>query len=74
MDIKRISLTVLALADAATVIAPAGWYTNPSPNPAVATVTSGWKEYGSVTPSGTPVTGHNSCGKILTAEEAQYYM
>ena len=56
------------------VIAPAGWYTNPSPNPAVATVTSGWKEYGSVTPSGTPVTGHNSCGKILTAEEAQYYM
>ena len=56
------------------VIAPAGWYTNPSPNPAVPTATAGWKEYGSKTPSGAAVTGHNNCGKILTAEEAELFM
>ena len=56
------------------VIAPAGWYTNPAPNPAVPTATSGWKEYGSVDAAGHPVTGHNSYGKILTEEEAQAFM
>lgn len=56
------------------VIAAAGWYTNPAPNPSVPTATSGWKEYGSVTPGGAPVTGHNNYGKILTAEEAEAFM
>lgn len=57
-----------------SVIAPAGWYANPAPNPAVPTATSGWKEYGSVDAAGHPVTGHNNYGKYLTEEEAQAFM
>ena len=54
-------------------ISPAGWYTNPAPNPAVPTATSGWREYGSVDASGKPVTGHNAYGRVLTADEAAAY-
>ena len=56
------------------VIAAAGWYTNPAPNPSVPTATSGWKEYGSKTPGGAAVTGHNAYGKVLTEEEARPYI
>lgn len=57
----------------ASVIASAGWYTNPAPNPSAPTATSGWREYGSVKPDGTPVTGHNAYGKVLSASEAEPY-
>ncbi|MBQ9652998.1 MAG: hypothetical protein IJV32_02110 [Bacteroidales bacterium] len=56
------------------VIASAGWHTNPAPNPSAPTATSGWREYGSKTPAGTAVTGHNSYGKVLTAAEAEPYL
>jgi pectin methylesterase-like acyl-CoA thioesterase len=55
------------------VIAPAGWYTSPAPNPASPTAASGWREYGSVDPSGKAVTGHNASGKYLTSAEAELY-
>ena len=55
------------------VIAAAGWHTNPAPNPSTPTATSGWREYGSVDPSGKAVTGHNASGKVLTATEAEPY-
>ena len=56
-----------------SVIAPAGWYTSPAPNPAAPTATSGWREYGSVDASGKAVSGHNSSGRVLTATEADPY-
>ena len=56
------------------VIAAAGWYTDPAPNPSVPTATSGWKEYGSKTPGGAAVTGHNAYGKVLTEDEARPYI
>ena len=62
------------------VIASAGWF-GPSvnsgakkPTPEAPTATSGWREYGSKTPAGTVVTGHNSYGKVLTASEAEPYL
>ena len=55
------------------VIAPGGWYTSPAPNPSAPTATSGWREYGSVDPSGKAVTGHNASGRVLTASEAEPY-
>ena len=55
------------------VIAPAGWYTSPAPNPATPTASSGWREYGSVDPSGKAVTGHNASGSLLTSAEAEPY-
>ncbi len=55
------------------VIAPAGWHTNPAPNPSVPTATAGWREYGSVDTAGKAVTGHNASGKVLTAAEAEPY-
>lgn len=58
----------------APAIAVVGWYTNPAPNPATPTATSGWREYGSVDPSGKAITGHNASGKVLTAEEASGYL
>jgi Pectin methylesterase len=57
----------------APVIAAAGWYTSPAPNPATPTASSGWREYGSVDPSGKAVTGHNASGKLLTSAEAEPY-
>ena len=57
----------------ASVIAPAGWYTSPAPNPSAPTATSGWREYGSKAPDGTAITGHNAYGKVLTAAEAEPY-
>lgn len=61
-------------------IAPAGWF-GPSvnsgaknPNPAVPTATSGWREFGSVKPDGSPASGsRNSYGIVLSASEAQPY-
>ena len=55
------------------VIAPAGWETTRIPNPSTPTATAGWREYGSVDPSGKAVTGHNAYGKVLTVEEAEPY-
>lgn len=62
------------------VIASAGWF-GPSvnsgaktPTPGEPTESAGWREYGSVTPAGAPVTGHNSYGKVLTATEAAPYL
>ena len=55
------------------VIAAAGWETTKAPNPSTPTATAGWREYGSVDPSGKAVTGHNASGKVLTAEEAEPY-
>ena len=55
------------------VIAASGWHTNKAPNPSTPTATSGWREYGSVDPSGKAVTGHNASGKVLTAAEAEPY-
>ena len=55
------------------VIAPSGWYTSPTPNPSTPTATSGWREYGSVDPSGKAVTGHSASGRVLTAAEAEPY-
>ena len=57
----------------ASVIAPTGWYTSPAPNPSTPTATSGWREWGSVDPSGASVTGHNASGKVLTDAEAASY-
>ena len=57
----------------ASVIAPTGWYTSPAPNPSTPTATSGWREWGSVDPSGKPVTGHNNSGKVLSDSEAASY-
>ena len=56
-----------------SVIAPAGWYTSPAPNPSTPTATSGWREYGSKDPSGAAVSGHNASGKVLSASEAESY-
>ncbi len=55
------------------VIAAAGWHTSPAPNPSTPTASSGWREYGSVDPSGKAVTGHNASGKLLTSAEAEPY-
>ena len=55
------------------VIAPAGWHTNPAPNPSAPTATAGWREYGSVDTAGKAVTGHNASGMVLTATEAEPY-
>lgn len=52
------------------VIAAAGWYGNPAPNPATPTATSGWKEYGSKNASGAALNAHSSHGRYLTADEA----
>lgn len=56
------------------VIASAGWHTSPAPNPSAPTATSGWREYGSKTPAGAAITGHNSYGRVLTASEAEPYL
>ncbi len=55
------------------VIAAAGWHTSPAPNPSTPAASSGWREYGSVDPSGKAVTGHNASGKLLTSAEAEPY-
>ena len=52
------------------VIAPVGWYSDPTPNPATPTATSGWKEYGT---TGVSTASRNSLGRILTADEAAAY-
>lgn len=52
------------------VIAPVGWYSDPTPNPATPTAVSGWKEYGT---TGVSTASRNSLGRILTAEEAAAY-
>ena len=58
----------------APVIAPAGWYSSPAPNPSAPTASSGWKEYGSVTPAGASATGsRNKSGLILSADQAAAY-
>ena len=55
------------------VIAPQGWYSSPAPNPSAPSAESGWKEFGSVTPSGVAISGHNAYGRVLTADEASAY-
>jgi len=57
------------------VIAPAGWYPKPEPNPSTPNAVSGWKEYASVNESGTSASGsRNAFGRILTAAEAAPYL
>ena len=56
-----------------SVIAPAGWYASPAPNPSAPTATSGWREHGSKDPSGAAVSGHNASGLVLTDSEAEPY-
>ena len=56
-----------------SVIAPAGWHTSPVPNPSTPLASSGWREWGSVDPSGKPVMGHNVSGLVLTDSEAAPY-
>ena len=58
-----------------SVIAAAGWHVDFDkevfPNPSKPTATSGWREYGSVDTGGKPLgSGHNSYGRVLTADEA----
>ena len=57
------------------VIAAAGWYTSPAPNPSSPTATSGWKEYGSKDVSGNAlnVGARSAYGRVLSAEEAAAY-
>ena len=56
------------------VINAGGWLENPKPNPASPTATSGWREYGSVTPSGSSASaGRNGSGLVLSAAEAEAY-
>lgn len=56
------------------VISPEGWLKSPAPNPAVPTAQSGWREYGSVTSSGSSATaGRNGYGLVLTAAQAEAY-
>lgn len=50
-----------------------GWLGSPAPNPSTPTATAGWREFGSTSPSGTAISGHNSYGKVLTAAEAEAY-
>ena len=58
-----------------SVIAPAGWYSQPTPNPSTPSAVSGWKEYASVSESGTSASGsRNAFGRILTAAEAAPYL
>jgi len=57
----------------ASAISSGGWYTKPEPNPKTPTATSGWREYGSVTPAGKAITGHNSYGYVMTEAEAKKY-
>ena len=52
------------------VIAPAGWFTKPAPNPSAPTATAGWKEYGT---TGVSTASRNACGRILTEAEAEPY-
>ena len=54
-----------------SAIPAAGWFSNPAPNPSSASATSGWKEYGSMDLSGTPlsVTGRLGYSYQLTAAE-----
>ena len=54
-----------------SVIPAKGWHGDPAPNPAKATAASGWKEYGSMDASGTPisVTGRLAASYQLTDEE-----
>ncbi len=55
------------------VINQAGWYGTPAPNPSAPTASAGWREFGSTDLGGKALTGHNSYGKVLTAEEAAAY-
>ena len=57
------------------VIATAGWYTNPSPNPSSPSAASGWKEYGTTDLSGRSLdlSGRSRCGCVLTAAEAEAF-
>ena len=55
------------------VINSAGWFSDPAPNPSVPTLTAGWREFGSTDMSGKAIAGHNSYGRVLSAEEAAAY-
>ena len=57
----------------APVISPAGWFSNPLPNPSTPTASSGWKEYGSTDLTGNPVSHTSTYFKALTALEAQAF-
>ena len=57
-------------------IAPVGWagpnVRQPAPNPAQATATAGWREYGSMDLAGKPLdTSARQFGRVLDAQEAR---
>ncbi|GAB2885755.1 hypothetical protein GCM10027046_12720 [Uliginosibacterium flavum] len=57
-------------------IAPEGWWTSPTPNPAKATLNSGWREFGSTRLDGSAldVGARVAAARTLTAAEAAPYL
>lgn len=57
-------------------IDPAGWWTNPVPNPAGATAVAGWREHGSMALDGSPLpgTGRVAAVHMLSADDAAPYL
>ena len=54
-----------------THVAPVGWSDSPTPNPATANATSGWREFGSMDMAGDPLDVRSRVGGyVLTAPEA----
>jgi pectate lyase len=51
-------------------IDPAGWWTNPIPNPADASAIAGWREFGSTVLDGSPLAGANRVAAAHTLSEA----
>jgi pectate lyase len=51
-------------------IDPAGWWTNPIPNPADASAIAGWREFGSTALDGSPLAGANRVAAAHTLSEA----
>lgn len=63
-----------------THVATVGWaanlFSNPNPNPATASATSGWREYNSMDLAGVPLslTGRSATARVLTSGEAAPYL
>ncbi|MBS1211321.1 MAG: hypothetical protein H6R19_3719, partial [Proteobacteria bacterium] len=54
---------------------PAGWWTNPTPNPAKASATTGWREFGSTALDGSALElgGRTPAARTMSAAEAAPY-
>lgn len=57
-------------------ITPAGWNASPTPNPNPPTASSGWREYNSMKPDGTPLdtSARSALARNLSAAEAAPYL